>query len=176
MMFDDRILGSHDARVTLVEYGDYECPFSGRAYLVLQVVLGELGDSARYIFRNFPARERHPHAMRAAEAAESVGVHAGDSACWAMHAILFENQDALEIDDLLGYAEAAGADMMKVAADLATGAMRERVERDILLGMKDGVTGTPTFLVNGRRFQGDWTDADAFTAALRALAREGVLH
>jgi protein-disulfide isomerase len=171
-----RVLGWHDARVTIVEYGDYECEFSGRAYLVLQVVLGELGDTARYVFRNFPLRDRHPHAMAAAEAAESVAVHAGDAACWAMHAILFENQDALEIDDLLGYAEAAGADILKVAADLASGAMRERVERDIQLGLKDGVTGTPTFFVNGRRFHGDWSDADAFTSALRAAAREGALH
>ena len=105
-----------------------------------------------------------------------VAVHAGDAACWAMHAILFENQDALEIDDLLGYAEAAGADIHEVAADLASGAMRERVERHIRLGRQDGVTGTPTFFLNGRRFQGDWTDADAFTAALKAAAREGALH
>lgn len=176
MMFDGHVLGSHQARVTLVEYGDYECEFSGRAYLVLQVVLGELGDAVRYVFRNFPLADRHPHAMRAAEAAESVGAHAGDAACWAMHAILFENQDALEIDDLLGYAEAAGADPHEVALDLATGAMRPRVERQIRLGLQDGVTGTPTFFLNGRRFQGDWSDADAFTSALRAAAAEGALH
>jgi protein-disulfide isomerase len=176
MIIDDRVLGWHDAQVTLIEYGDYECEFSGRAYLVMQVVLSELGDSVRYAFRNFPRPERHPHALSAAEAAESVAVHAGDSACWAMHAILFENQDALEIDDLLGYAGAAGADIEQVGADLATGAMRERVERHIRLGQRDRVTGTPTFFLNGRRFQGDWSDADAFTAALQSAAREGALH
>jgi protein-disulfide isomerase len=170
------VVGSHDARVTLVEYGDYECRFSVRAYLVLQVVLSELGDSVRYVFRNFPLRDRHPHAMSAAEAAESVAVHAGESAFWAMHAILFENQDALEIDDLLGYADAAGADIEKVGSDLATGVMRERVERDLRCGRQDGVTGTPTLFLNGRRFQGDWSDADTFIAALQAAAREGALH
>jgi protein-disulfide isomerase len=176
MKRDEHVLGSPDAGVTLVEYGDYECGYCGRASLVLQVVLGELGDSVRYVFRNFPLSEVHPHAMRAAEAAEAVAVHAGESAFWAMHAMLFENQDALEIDDLLGYAEAAGADIEKVASDLSTGAMRPRVEHHIRLGMQDGVSGTPAFFVNGRRFQGDWTDADGFTAALQAAARHGALH
>ena len=87
-------------------------PLLGPRLLVLQVVLSELGDSVRYVFRNFPLPS-HPHAMTAAEAAESVAVHAGEPAFWAMHAILFENQDALEIDDLLGYADAAGADIAR---------------------------------------------------------------
>jgi protein-disulfide isomerase len=176
MKTDEHIVGLPDATITLVEYGDYECGYCGRAYLVLQVVLAELGDSVRYVFRNFPLSEIHPHAMKAAEAAESVAVHAGESAFWAMHAMLFENQDALEIDDLLGYADAAGADIEKVAADLSTGAMRPRVEQHVRLGMQEGVSGTPTLFLNGRRFQGDWTDADGFTAALQAMAREGALH
>jgi protein-disulfide isomerase len=176
MKTGDHVLGSRDARVTLVEYGSYECGFSGRAYLVMQVVLSELRDSVRYVFRNFPLHERHPHAVTAAEAAESVAVHAGESAFWAMHAILFENQDALEIDDLLGYADAAGAPIEKVGSDLATEAMRPRIERDIHLGIRDGVTGTPTFFLNGRRFQGDWSDADGLTVALETAAREGALH
>ena len=173
---DDHVLGPATARVTLVEYGDYECPFCGRAYLVLQVVLTELGDAVRYVFRNLPLEDAHPHAMNAAAAAESVAAHAGDAAFWRMHSTIFENQDALEIDDLLTYAEAAGADVEAVASDLASGGMRPRIERDIGLAERDQVRGTPTFFINGRRFDGDWNDADEFTAALKAAAQQGALH
>ena len=175
MRVTDHVMGVPHARVAVVEYGDYECPRCARAYLVLQVVLDELGDSVRFSFRNFP-RASHPRAMTAAEAAESVAAHAGESAFWAMHAMLFENQDAMEIDDLLGYAEAAGANVADVAADLAARTMRERVEYDVERALVDGVSATPVFFVNGRRFDGDWSDADAFTAALEAAAREGALH
>jgi protein-disulfide isomerase len=175
MKTDDHVMGSPDARVTLVQYGDYECPYSARAYLVLQVVLGELGDSLRYVFRNFPL-ETHPNATNAAEAAESVAAHAGEPAFWMMHAMLFENQDALDIDDLLGYAESAGGSIVQVASDLSTRAMRSRIDRDVRRGVEQGVTGTPAFLINGRKFDGDWADADAFTEALTAVAREGALH
>jgi protein-disulfide isomerase len=168
----DHAVGPPEAQVTLVEYGDYECPYCGRANLVLQVVLAELGDSVRFVFRNFPLRDRHPRAAAAAEAAESVAAHAGDSAFWAMHAMLFENQDALEVDDLLAYADAAGAAEADVAADLSTGAMRGRVEADVRSGIEAGVSGTPTFFLNGRRFDGDWSDADAFTDALLAAAHQ----
>jgi protein-disulfide isomerase len=175
-MKDGHVAGSADARVTLVEYGDYECPQCGRAYLVLQVVLAELGDSVRFVFRNFPHMGMHPHAMTAAEAAESVAAHAGEPAFWAMHAMLYENQDALELDDLLGYADAAGAEIAAVASDLSTGAQRGRVERDLRAGLEAGVSGTPAFFINGRRFDGNWTDADAFTEALHAATRVGALH
>ena len=176
MKTDDHVMGSRNARVTLVQYGDYQCPYCARAYLVLQVVLSELGDDLRYVFRHYPLVEVHAHALTAAEAAESVAAHADDTAFWQMHAMLFENQDALDIDDVLGYADAAGAPLDKVASDLSTGAMRPRVEHDIRRGTGDGVRSTPTFFINGRRFDGDWTDADAFTAALQAAAREGALH
>lgn len=175
-MSRDHTLGPPDGAITLLQYGDYECPHCARAWLIVQVVLGEFEDSVRYAFRHFPISEAHAHAAAAAEAAESVAAHAGEDAFWAMHAILFENQDALEIDDLLGYAEAAGAPVLQVAADLSTGAMRERVERHRRAGLDSGVAGTPTFFINGRRFHGDWSDADAFTAALRVAARLGSLH
>jgi protein-disulfide isomerase len=176
MKANEHVVGPRDARITLVEYGDYQCPRCGRANLVLQVVLAELGDSVRFAFRNFPRLGAHPDAMAAAEAAESVAAHAGESAFWAMHAILFENQDALEIDDLLAYAAAAGADPAQVAADLSTGAMRERVEHDLLRGVAEKVSSTPTFVVNGRRLEGDWSDVGALIAALEVAAREGALH
>jgi protein-disulfide isomerase len=164
---DDHVRGPAHAPVTLVEYGDYQCDACGRAHGVLDAVLAELGSSVRFVFRNFPLIDAHSDAQMAAEAAESVAAHAGEEAFWAMHDILYENQDALDVDDLLGYAEAAGADPRVVADDLASGAMRPRVRADYRSGVRGGVRGTPTFFVNGRRFTGDWTDSDAFIAFLQ---------
>jgi protein-disulfide isomerase len=163
----DHVRGPAHAPVTLVEYGDYQCPQCGCAYYVLNVVLGELGSSVRFVFRNFPLIDAHSDAQMAAEAAESVAAHDGPEAFWAMHDMIYENQDALAIDDLLGYADAAGADVGAVADDLASGTMRPRVRLDYRSGVRSGVRGTPTFFVNGRRFTGDWTDPDAFVASLQ---------
>ena len=148
---EDHTHGPAGAPITLVEYGDYECSHCGRAYLILQQVLRELGDEVRFVFRNFPLSEAHPHAQAAAEAAESVAVHGGEDAFWVMHDLIYENQDALQQDDLIEYAAAADVNARDVANDLATGAMRERV----------------------RRFEQDWTDPDAFASALREAARAG---
>lgn len=166
----DHVRGPAGAPVTLVEYGDYECSQCQRAHYVIDVVLGELGDNVRYVFRNFPRAAVHPDAPMAAEAAESVAAQAGEDAYWAMHEILFENQDALEIDDLLAYADAVGADSRAVADDLSAGRMRARVNDHIRSGERSGVTRTPVFFVNGERFEGDWNDPDAFTAALEEAA------
>jgi protein-disulfide isomerase len=170
---DDHVLGSANAPVTLVEYGDYECPHCGRAHVVLKAILPGLGDEVRLVFRNFPLAEVHPHAQPAAEAAESVGAHGGNGAFWETHDLLFENQDALAPDDLLEYAQAAGVDPTLVAKDLSTGAMTARVRADFKSGVRSGVNGTPTFFVNGRRFDGNWGDPAAFAAALHAAAHAG---
>ena len=164
---EGHVRGPAHAPVTLMEYGDYQCDACGRAYWVLDAILAELGPFLRLVFRNFPLIDAHSDAQMAAEAAESVAAHAGEEAFWTMHDILYENQDALDIDDLLGYAEAAGADPRIIADDLASGAMRARVRADYRSGVRSGVRGTPAFFVNGRRFTGDWTDADAFIALLR---------
>ena len=165
---DDHARGPDDAAVTLVEYGDYECPHCGRAHAVLQRVLEELGDEVRFVFRNFPLAEAHPHAEPAAEAAESVAAHGGDAAFWAMHDTLYEHQDALGAEDLLEYAAEAGVAPNQVADDLASGAMQKRVRTDFRSGVRSGVNGTPTFFVNGRRFDGNWSDPTAFASALHA--------
>ena len=170
---DDHVRGPADAPVTLVEYGDYECPHCGRAHPIVNAVLQELGDEVRFVYRNFPLAEAHPHAEPAAEAAESVGARGGEDAFWAMHDALFENQDALEPDDLLQYAEEAGVDPSGVVEDLSTGAMRPRVRADFRSGVRSGVNGTPTFFVNGRRFDGDWTDPAAFASALHGSIPTG---
>lgn len=169
---EDHAHGPADAPITLVEYGDYECPHCGRAYRVLQQVLRELGD-VRFVFRNFPLNEAHPHAQLAAEAAESVAARGGEDAFWAMHDLIYENQDALQPDDLIEYAGAVDVNPADVADDLASGAFRDRVRGDFRSGVRSGVNGTPTFFVNGRRFEGDWSDPDAFVAALQNVARTG---
>jgi protein-disulfide isomerase len=156
---EDHARGPANAPITLVEYGDYECPHCGVAFVVVMQVLEEVGDRVRFVFRNFPLTDAHPHAMAAAEAAESVAAHGGEEAFWSMHELLFENQDALQHDELIEYAAAAGVDPVAVADDLKSGSWRPRVERDLESGQRSGVHGTPTFYVNGRRFEGDWTDA-----------------
>jgi protein-disulfide isomerase len=168
---EDHSHGRSHAAIVLVEYGDYECPHCGRAYRVLQHVLQELGEDVRFVFRNFPLTEVHPHAEAAAEAAESVAVRGGEEAFWTMHDLIYENQDALQHDDLIEYAQAAGVGPLEVADDLASGAMRERVRRDFRSGGRSGVNGTPTFFVNGRRFDGNWSDPAAFAAALQEVLR-----
>jgi protein-disulfide isomerase len=168
---DDHYLGPANAPVVLIEYGDFECPHCGRAFTAVREVLEALGDEVRFIFRNFPLIEVHPHAQAAAEAAESVAAHGGNDAYWDMHDILFTNQDALGTDDLLSYAEAVGVDPLAVASDLSTGAMAARVRGDLEGGLRSGVNGTPAFFVNGRRLVGDWSDPESFAAALRAASR-----
>ena len=169
----DHTWGPPGAPITLVEYGDYECLRSGVAYAVLQLVLQQLDDDVRFVFRNFPLTDPHPRAQAAAEAAESVAAHAGNDAFWAMHDILFENQDALEDDDLIVYADAAGADPQVVADDLASHAMAARVGDHVRGGQRSGVDGTPTFFINRRRFEGVWSDAWAFAQELKAAATRG---
>ena len=167
---DDHFIGPADAPVILVEYGDYQCAHCARAHTAVREVIDRLGDRLRYVFRNFPITDLHPDAGAAAEAAESVAVHGGNDAFWDMHAILFENQDALDIDDLLGYAEAAGVDVAAVADDLSSGRRRHRVRADYESAMRSGASGTPTFFVNGIHYRGSWTDPDAFAAALAEAA------
>jgi len=164
---DDHARGPADAAITLVEYGDYACPDCRAAYLILADVLHDAGDLVRFVLRNFPIADEHPHAMEAAEAAESVATHGGDEAFWNMHDLLFENQDALQHDDLIEYAAASGVDPTTVADDLSTGVRSGRVQRDIRSGARSGVRHTPTFFVNGRRFEGDWTDPIALSDALQ---------
>jgi protein-disulfide isomerase len=132
--------------------------------------VAELGDTVKFVFRHFPLTDIHSNAGRAAEAAESVAAHGGNDAFWDMHDMLFANQDALEVDDLLGYAEAAGVDVHAVADDLSRGTFRPQVRAQFESGLASGVTGTPAFFVNGRHYTGDWTDLDAFVATLHEAA------
>ena len=164
----DHIAGSADAPVVLVEYGDFECPYCGRAYPIVKAVQRALGDRLAFVFRNFPLTEVHPHALLAAEAAEAASAQ---GQFWPMHDMLFEHQDALEPDDIVGYAQSLGIDVSRFEREVASSQNEQKVRDDFRGGVRSGVNGTPTFFINGARFDGDWSDADAFIAALTEAAR-----
>lgn len=174
----DHVQGRADAPVTLVEYGDFECPFCYRAHPIILELQRELGDKLRFVFRNFPLGEIHPHALHAAAAAECVAARTGAKAYWTMHDELFDHQqdssDALDDPHLVAYAAAAGTDRVQVERDLASDAYAERVHADFMSGVRSGVNGTPTFFVNGVRFDGDWTNPAIFRATLEHAARAPV--
>ena len=158
----DHLQGSIDASIALVEYGDYECPFCGEVYPIIKAVQERLGDRLCFAFRNFPLVNAHPHAQHAAEAAEAAGAQ---GKFWEMHDLLFENQDALADEDLAQYAAALGLDARRVIAEVLAGAHLARVREDFKSGAKGGVNGTPTFFINGVRYDGA-RGVDALLAAL----------
>lgn len=164
----DHAAGPASAPVTLVEYGDFECPHCGRAFPVVEAIRKEMGDSLRFVFRHFPLTDAHPHALHAAEAAESAAAQAGDAAFWKMHHANYTHQSRLDDASLAKYAASAGANAETTAADLEADAYVERVQADFSSGVRSGVNGTPTFYINGERFDGDWSDTAAFLEALRA--------
>jgi len=163
---DDHRLGSESAPVTLVEYGDYECPHCGRAAPILREVQQRMGNRLRFVFRHFPLATMHPHAEPAAEAAEAAGAQ---ERFWEMHHSLFAAQDALEEQDLLRRAAALGLDVQRFAADLESSVHAERVRRDFLSGVRSGVNGTPTLFVNGVRYDGE-IDVASLLRGLEAIA------
>ena len=159
----DHAIGPADAPVTLVEYGDLECPYCGQAEPVIRELLGEFGD-LRYVWRHLPLTDVHPHAELAAEAAEAAGAQGN---FWEMHDLLLHNQDALEQRDLLRYAGELGLDLERFGDDLRRHAYAGRVAEDVDSADLSGVSGTPTFFINGRRHYGAY-DIAALSAAVRA--------
>jgi Na+/H+ antiporter NhaA/glutaredoxin len=160
----DHIRGADDAPVTLVEYGDYECPYCGQAEAVVRELLVSFGHDLRYVWRHLPLNEVHPNAHAAAEAAEAAGAQ---GAFWEMHDRLFEHQDELTTVDLLLHAEALGLDADRVRNELDLRTYDQRVAEDVTSADASGVVGTPTFFVNGKRHHGDY-DLDTLSAAVRA--------
>jgi len=149
----DHIQGLDTAPVTLVEYGDYECPYCGDAYPIIKQVQKNLGNKLRFIFRNFPITQIHAHAQHAAEAAEAA---AAQNKFWEMHDYLYEHQQALDDNHLEKYASRLGLDMTQFNHDMASHAYAQRVREDFLSGVRGGVNGTPTFYINGIRYNGSW--------------------
>lgn len=149
----DHAQGSQEASVTLLEYGDYECPYCGAAYPIVKEVQKRLAAKLRFVFRNFPLANFHPHATLAAEAAETVAAH---GRFWEMHDMLYEHQAALTERDLVGYARRLGVDEAQFTLELHAPARAERVREDFASGVRSGVNGTPTFYINGIRHNGSY--------------------
>jgi protein-disulfide isomerase len=163
----DHIRGPRVAPVTLVEYGDYECPFCGQAYYVVKDLERRAGNLVRVVFRNFPLTSIHPHAEHAAEAAEAA---VAQGRFWEMHDCLYENQHSLEDEDLLACATQVGLDVPQFVRDLEEGRCLSRVREDFLNGARSGVNGTPTFFINGVRHDGPWDLTSLMTAIEEAAA------
>jgi protein-disulfide isomerase len=163
----DHLQGSPTAPVTLVEYGDLECPYCGAAYPIVKEVQRAMGDDLLFVFRHFPLTEAHPHAGDAAEAAEAAGAQ---GRFWEMHDLLYENQQRLEPPDLLGYAETLGLDLDRFAAELESHVHEPRVREDFMSGIRSGVNGTPTFFINGVRHNGSYGLPDLLDAVRAAAA------
>lgn len=162
---DDHVSGNADAAITLVEYGDYQCPYCGMAYPIVKELQRELGGALRLVFRNMPLANVHPHAEAAAEAAEAV---AEQGHFWAMHDLLYENQSNLGDVALGRYAVQAGAEEGAFTAALEGGAPRRKVQGDLESALRSGVNGTPTFFINGVRYDGSW-QLEPFLENLRSL-------
>jgi protein-disulfide isomerase len=163
----DHIQGPPDAAVTLVEYGDYECPFCGAAYPIVKDVQARMGSRLTFVFRNFPITTSHPHAEQAAETAEAA---AAQGKFWQMHDLLYENQRRLDDQDLRGYAQQLGLDLESFDRELTEHVHAARVREDFMSGVRSGVNGTPTFYVNGTRYD-DPYDAETLLVALEQAAK-----
>ena len=166
----DHVRGADQALVTLVEYGDYECPFCGLAEPVIRELLADDGD-LRYVWRHLPLTDVHPHALLAAEGAEAA---ARQGSFWPMHDQLLAHQDALTADDLLRYAAQLGLDTGRFTADLRRHAGEAKITEDVDSADLSGVTGTPTFFVNGKRHRGAY-DIDTLADAVRAAKAHALI-
>jgi protein-disulfide isomerase len=167
----DHIRGPREgAPVTLVEYGDFECPYCGRAEPIVRELLSDFTD-IRYVWRHLPLSDVHPNAQQAAEAAEAAD---RQGAFWEMHDLMLDHQDALQPDDLLGYAEQLNLDLDRFQEDLRDNDGTRRVEEDVDSADRSGVAGTPTFFINERRHDGAY-DIDTLSAAVRAAGARSLI-
>ena len=163
----DHIRGSANAPVTLVEYGDYECLYCGLANPIVDEIRRELGDKLKFVFRNFPLSELHPHAEHAAEIAEAAGSH---QKFWEMHDTLYAHQSALDDQHLAEFATSLGLPASEVKRALTQHVYSGRVQEDFMGGVRSGVNGTPTFFINGLRHDGSF-ERDELLAAIARAAR-----
>jgi protein-disulfide isomerase len=159
----DHIQGVATAVVTLVEYGDYQCPHCAEAHQIVMSLQQQL-QGLQFVFRHFPCIEVHPQAQQAAEAAEAA---AGQGQFWQMHNCLLTQQHALEAADLVEHATLLGLDTMQFLRDLADRVYAERVQQDAASGFASGVRQTPTFFINRIRYDGDWSCAALMSALVR---------
>jgi protein-disulfide isomerase len=161
----DQSAGPKDARVTLVEYGDYQCPYCGEAFPVVKMLQERFAADLRFVFRNFPLSEAHPHAEHAAESALFA---AKQGKFWEMHDLLYQHQQRLSDDGLLQLAGSLQLDAHRLGQDLAVGTYRSLVKADFTSGARSGVNGTPTFFINGQRHDSGF-DVETLAQAIDAV-------
>lgn len=149
----DHAQGPAQAPLELVEYGDYQCSYCGEAYPLIKAAQQALGSRLRFVFRNFPLADAHPRAQAAAQAAEAAGLQ---NKFWEMHDALYTHQGQLDAAHLAGYAQSLGLDGERFQRDTRSKPVLDRVEADLESGIRSGVNGTPSFFVNGRKYDGDW--------------------
>ncbi len=163
----DHSQGPESAELTLTEYGDYECPYCGRAYPIVKRVQKHFGERLRFVFRNFPLKEMHPHAEAAAETAEFAGAR---GKFWEMHDLLFENQERLGGPLFLELAEKLMLPATALRQALEEEEFSTRVGGDFVGGVRSGVNGTPTFFINGERHNRPF-DFEFLVAAMDAAVK-----
>ena len=161
----DHVLGPDDAPVTLLEYGDYQCPFCADMHPMIKAIARSMGAQMRFVFRHMPLLEMHPYAQHAAEAAEAAAVQ---GKFWEMHDAIYRQQSELGSDLLHQLAVKLKLDIAQFDADLEARRFRPRVKRDFMSGMRSGVAGTPTFFINGKRYEGALDQASLMSAVGRA--------
>ena len=153
----DNRQGSDKAVIELVEYGDYQCPHCGHAYPIIKKIQKALGEKLLFVFRNFPLQEIHEDALLAAVASEAAALQ---NKFWEMHDLIFENQQDLSEENILALAESLKLDRKKFEKDLENEKLLDKVKADLESGIRSGVNGTPTFFVNGIKYNGSWEYAD----------------
>jgi protein-disulfide isomerase len=167
---NDHVQGPGTAFLELVEYGDYQCPHCGHAYPIIKKVQRQLGADLKFVFRNFPLSEIHPDAFNAAVAAEAAGLQ---GKFWEMHDIIFENQRALDIESLFLYAAKAGLNLGLFKDDIQKTGIISKVEQDFESGIRSGVNGTPSFFINGKKYNESWEAAELIQYLKERLAAGG---
>lgn len=152
---NDHLYGNPAAVIELVEYGDYECPYCGRAYPFVRDIKEQLGNEVKFVFRNFPLRKIHPNAFNAALATEAAALQ---GKFWEMHDVIFENQRNLREERIHQLAALLGLDLERFKTDMQLASLAEKVEKDFESGMRSGVNRTPTFFINNQKYEGEWND------------------
>jgi protein-disulfide isomerase len=164
---DDHIQGNEDAPITLVEYGDYECPFCAQANPVVKRLQKHFGKNLRFVFRNFPLREVHPNAEAAAETAEFAATH---GLFWQMHDLIYANQATLDMQQLAELTKTLKLPLQELELTLSNKTFENKVYRDFMGGVRSGVNGTPTFFINNERYNGP-VDFDGIAQAISSLVK-----
>lgn len=165
---NDHFQGKPEASLVIIEYGDYQCPYCKQAYYRMKEVMQELGDKVLFVFRNFPLADLHPNAVHAAIATETA---AGQGKFWEMHDILFENQKHLTDSDIIQYAKTIGLNVAEFAKDFGKDPFYHKVNTDYESGIDNEVEETPTFFINGQKYEGNW-NSSRFIDYLKSLLEE----